>query len=106
MAIFIDRHPDMSIPHAARQQMFEEARRSMIGPYGVRPLGHWLEDDGVYCLIEAPSAEAVVHHHAAYGVSCDDLHEIAGLLGTRPTPAEDDQLVRASIAMFWHPAGA
>jgi hypothetical protein len=34
----------------------------------------------VYCLLEAPDAEAVRKHHEALGVPCGDVHEVAGLL--------------------------
>jgi len=34
----------------------------------------------VYCLLEAPDADAVRSHHAALGVPCGDVHEVSGLL--------------------------
>jgi len=34
----------------------------------------------VYCLLEAPDAEAVRKHHEALGVPCGDVHEVSGLL--------------------------
>jgi hypothetical protein len=105
MATFIDRHPDLSIPRAVRRQMTEEARRSQVDPHGVRPVGHWLEDGSIYCVLEAPDGEAVVRHHADHSLECADLHEIPGLHGSRPVPIEDDQAVRAAIAHYWHTAG-
>ena len=106
MATFIDRHPDSSIPHAVRRRLTHEARRSEVDPHGARPIGHWLEDDGVYCLMEAPNAKAVVQHHVDHGMRCDHLRELAGVRGTRPPGPRDETLVRASIAKYWHPARA
>jgi hypothetical protein len=34
----------------------------------------------VYCLLEAPDAEAVRQHHAALGVPCGDVHQVDSLL--------------------------
>jgi hypothetical protein len=34
----------------------------------------------VYCLLEAPDAEAVRKHHHALGVDCGEVHEVKGLL--------------------------
>jgi hypothetical protein len=34
----------------------------------------------VYCLLEAPDADAVRSHHASLGVRCGDVHEVAGIL--------------------------
>jgi hypothetical protein len=34
----------------------------------------------VYCLLEAPDAAAVRHHHEALGVPCGDVHEVNGIL--------------------------
>ena len=64
-----------------------------------------MEDDSIYCVLEAPDGEAVVRHHADHSLECADLHEIPGLHGSRPVPIEDDQAVRAAIAHYWHTAG-
>lgn len=34
----------------------------------------------VYCLLEAPDADAVRNHHAALGVPCGEVHEVSQLL--------------------------
>jgi hypothetical protein len=36
-------------------------------------------DGQVYCLLEAPDADAVRKHHAALGVPCGDVHRVEGL---------------------------
>ena len=37
-------------------------------------------DGKVYCLLEAPDADAVRAHHDTVGVSCGDVHQISGVL--------------------------
>jgi len=48
--------------------------------FGVRQVELYHNHDGqVYCLLEAPDAEAVRQHHAALGVPCGDVHEVNSL---------------------------
>jgi hypothetical protein len=49
--------------------------------FGVRQLELYHNADGkVYCLLEAPDAQAVRNHHEAIGVSCGDVHQVSGIL--------------------------
>ena len=35
-----------------------------------------IEDDKVFCLIEAPNKNAVEKHHAKYGIKCEWIVEV------------------------------
>jgi Protein of unknown function (DUF4242) len=35
------------------------------------------EEDRVYCVLDAPNAEAVHKHHAKAGIKCDWVHEVS-----------------------------
>ncbi len=39
------------------------------------------KDDQIYCVLEAPDAEAVEKHHAAAGIHCDFVHEVQSTRG-------------------------
>lgn len=34
------------------------------------------EDDKIYCVLEAPNAEAIHKHHAKAGIKCDWVQEV------------------------------
>jgi Protein of unknown function (DUF4242) len=102
MAMFIDRHSALSVPSAVKRRVFREGLQHYVDTRGVQVVGHWLEDGSIYCVIEAPDSEAACQHHAERGLSCSELHHIAGLRGGQPTPAEDTAMVRAAISTFWH----
>ena len=81
MPQFMDFHDDLKLPEDAVQQIAREARGHKADEFGVRQLELFHNADGkVFCLLEAPSAEAVRHHHAALGVPCGDVHEVSGIL--------------------------
>ena len=92
MPTFIDRHPFAAVPRPVRRQMFLEAARGLVDEHGVQPLGYWLTDGAIYCVLRAPSLEALCRHHAERGLPCDDVHPIAGA---------DMDIVRAAIADHW-----
>jgi len=49
--------------------------------HGVRQVELFHNADGkVYCLLEAPDADAVRKHHDTVGVACGDVHQVAGVL--------------------------
>jgi hypothetical protein len=62
--------------------------RGQVDEHGAQPLGHWLTDGVIYCVLRAPSREAVCRHHAERGLPCDDVHRIAGLGGVAHAIAE------------------
>lgn len=39
------------------------------------------EENKVYCVLNAPNAEAVHKHHAKAGIKCDWVHEVSSTRG-------------------------
>ena len=63
---------DVAGAHAADLEVQEH--------YGVRYLNYWVDDEGgkVFCLIEAPSAEAAhTVHREAHGLVADEIYPVA-----------------------------
>lgn len=81
MPTFMDFHEDLKLPETALQQITRDTKDHKSDEFGVRQVELFHNAEGkVYCLLEAPDAEAVRRHHAALGVPCGDVHEVAGLL--------------------------
>ena len=77
----MDFHEDLKLPDSAIQQITQETKDEKADQFGVRQIELFYNPDGkVYCLLEAPDAEAVRSHHAALGVPCGEVHEVSGLL--------------------------
>ena len=63
---------DVAGAHAADLQVQDR--------YGVHYLNYWVDDEGgkVFCLIEAPSAEAAhTVHREAHGLVADEIYPVA-----------------------------
>jgi len=81
MPRFMDFHEDLKLPTEAIKQITEDAKEGKADQFGVRQIELYHNPDGkVYCLLEAPDADAVRRHHEAIGVPCGDVHEVSGLL--------------------------
>ncbi len=107
MPTFIDRHDPRhltAIPSAVRRQMHRERRNHVMDPNGVRAIGHWVEDGAIYCILDAPDADAACQHHADRGLPCDDLQVVIGLEERAPTSDNYQARVRAAIRWLWHSA--
>ncbi len=39
------------------------------------------KDDMIYCVLDAPSIDAIKKHHAKAGISCDCIHEVHSTRG-------------------------
>jgi hypothetical protein len=77
----MDFHDDPKLPDQAIQQITHDTKDKRADEFGVRQVELFHNTDGkVYCLLEAPDAEAVRKHHEALGVPCGDVHEVSGLL--------------------------
>jgi Protein of unknown function (DUF4242) len=78
---FMDFHEELKLPSEAIQQITQDTKDAKADEFGVRQVELFHNPEGkVYCLLEAPDADAVRRHHAALGVSCGDVHEVSGLL--------------------------
>ena len=81
MPHFMDFHNDLKLPDQAIEQITQDARDNRADEFGVRQVELFHNTDGkVYCLLEAPNAEAVRKHHEALGVPCGDVHEVSNIL--------------------------
>ena len=81
MPQFMDFHDDLKLPDQAIQQITLDTKDKRADEFGVRQVELFHNTDGkVYCLLEAPNAEAVRKHHEALGVPCGDVHEVSDLL--------------------------
>jgi hypothetical protein len=81
MPRFMDFHDDLKLPPEAIEQITRDTKEGQSDQFGVRQVELFHNPDGkVYCLLEAPDADAVRHHHEALGVPCGDVHEVNGLL--------------------------
>ena len=97
MPTFIDRHPFAAVPRPVRRQMFLEAARGLVDEHGVQPLGYWLTDGAIYCVLRAPSQAAFCRHHTERGLPCDELRPVTGPRGSRPLGAKEAQIVRVVL---------
>lgn len=80
MPQFMDFHPDLKLPQEAITEITQGAQANAKDKFGVRQIELYHNPDGqVYCLLEAPDAQAVRDHHAALGVPCGDVHEVSGI---------------------------
>jgi hypothetical protein len=39
------------------------------------------KDNKIYCVLDAPNAEAIDKHHAKVGIKCDWIHEVKSTRG-------------------------
>jgi Protein of unknown function (DUF4242) len=80
MPLFMDFHDDLKLPREGIAQIAEDAHAHRADRFGVRQVELYHNADGkVYCLLEAPDAEAVRKHHAALGVDCGPVHQVDGI---------------------------
>lgn len=81
MPRFMDFHDDLKLPADAITQITEDTKEGKSDQFGVRQIELYHNPDGkVWCLLEAPDADAVRHHHESLGVPCGDVHEVNSLL--------------------------
>jgi hypothetical protein len=81
MPKFMDYHEHLQLPAEAIEQITKDTKNAKADEFGVRQVELFHNPDGqVYCLLDAPDADAVRKHHEAIGVSCGDVHEVEGLL--------------------------
>ena len=81
MPKFMDFHDHLHLPSEAINQIAEDTKNEKADQFGVRQVELFHNADGhVYCILDAPDADAVRKHHEALGVPCGDVHEIQSLL--------------------------
>jgi hypothetical protein len=80
MPLFMDVHE--RLPEGATAQDVAKAHEADLqtqGAYGVKYLQYWVDErDGkVFCLVEAPDADAAHRvHREAHGLVADEIYEV------------------------------
>jgi Protein of unknown function (DUF4242) len=100
MAIFVDQHLAEGVTLEVFGRMIQEAEQPHADADGVRVLGHRIGGQHVYCVLQAPDADAVRQHHTTRGLPCDEIRQVEGLDGMR-SGGRRDQLVCEAVATFW-----
>lgn len=74
MAKFLDVHPTGGV----NADVLKNMQNELPDEFGVTTenIMYNIEDDKVFCLVEAPNKIAVEKHHAKYGMKCDWIMEV------------------------------
>jgi hypothetical protein len=80
MALFMDTHTLEGGVAAADVAAAHQADLATQGPYGVDYLRYWVDEEAgkIFCLVEAPDAEAAATvHREAHGLVADEIYTVA-----------------------------
>ena len=80
MALFMDIHTMPGPVSAADVAQAHQADLKTQGRYGVDYKAYWVDEASgrIFCLVEAPDAEAAVSvHREAHGLLADSIHLVA-----------------------------
>ena len=71
---FLDVHPIGGV----NEEMLNKMQNELPDEFGVvtENILYNIEDDKVFCLIEAPNKNAVENHHTKYGIKCEWIIEV------------------------------
>jgi len=79
MALFMDTHNIEGGVSAADVAAAHEADLATQGPHGVDYLRYWVDEEAgkIFCLVEAPSADAAnAVHRQAHGLVADEIYSV------------------------------
>jgi Protein of unknown function (DUF4242) len=74
MPKYIDAHPMGKIPPEVLRKL-QNAPRDEFGVTHHDILFN-MKDDKLFCVLDAPSQDAVAKHHAKVGITCDFIEEV------------------------------
>ena len=80
MALFMDTHTIEGGVSAADVAAAHQADLATQGPYGVDYLRYWVDEEAgkIFCLVEAPDAEAAhTVHREAHGLVADEIYSVS-----------------------------
>ena len=80
MALFMDMHHIEGGVSAADVAAAHEADLATQGPHGVDYLRYWVDEEAgkIFCLVEAPDAEAAsTVHREAHGLVADEIFRVS-----------------------------
>lgn len=79
MALYMDTHNIEGGVSAADVAAAHEADLATQGPHGVNYLRYWVDEEAgkIFCLVEAPNAEAAnTVHREAHGLVADEIYSV------------------------------
>ena len=79
MSLFMDAHTIEGGVSASDVAAAHAADLATQGPHGVRYLRYWVDEAAgrIFCLVEAPDAEAAhAVHRAAHGLVADEIYAV------------------------------
>jgi hypothetical protein len=80
MPLYMDVH--QKLPEGATAKDVADAHKADLrvqDKFGVKYINYWVDEtDGkVFCLVEAPDADAAIAcHREAHGLTADEIHEV------------------------------
>ena len=80
MALFMDMHNIEGGVSATDVAAAHEADLKTQGPHGVDYLRYWVDEEAgkIFCLVEAPDAEAAnTVHREAHGLVADEIYSVS-----------------------------
>ena len=80
MALFMDIHNIEGGVSAIDVAAAHEADLAAQGPHGVGYLRYWVDEEAgkIFCLVEAPNAEAAnTVHREAHGLVADEIYSVS-----------------------------
>jgi hypothetical protein len=80
MALFMDMHNIEGGVSATDVAAAHEADLAAQGPHGVDYLRYWVDEEAgkIFCLVEAPNAEAAnTVHREAHGLVADEIYSVS-----------------------------
>jgi hypothetical protein len=79
MPLYMDEHRNMKGVTAAAVAEAHAKDLKVQGKHGVNYRSYWVDEKkgAIFCLVEAPNAEAAARvHKEAHGLVADEIHEV------------------------------
>lgn len=79
MPLYLDEHRHMKGVTAKDVAAAHEKDLKVQGKHGVNYRSYWVDEQkgAIFCLVEAPNAEAAIRvHKEAHGLLADEIHEV------------------------------
>lgn len=79
MPLYLDEHRNMKGVTAAAVAEAHAKDLKVQGKHGVNYRSYWVDEQkgAIFCLVDAPSAEAATRvHKEAHGLVADEIHEV------------------------------
>ena len=108
LAIYFDLHPPGEVPARTIREGLAEARGGTRDRHRVLQVDYYCAAEGaIYCVLEAPSPDAVRARHTERGLPCGEVEVVEGLESERPLSAHDRRVLDQTIVRHWqasHPS--